>query len=746
MNNIQVKQKYTDIYNSIKNREFKGAFDGIRKIIEEQQNWSLSERLTELESNYKYMIHYLLEGNKDPQQKELYIKFIRDAYILADDAIEFQLLQISSRYYYEKKRQMSVSSPLSVDDYIEVFTKLQDSLSVINLLSEVSEKENKESGIHTEREKVLQNLYYSVFVSNRANDDLILSYEKLMKNSILSENDKCAFISALTMNVLQRFDKRKINFLLDVCQNDSPQIAMRAIIGIIPVFQIYEKRWQYFPEISNRLNLLSDDSLFSNRLIIAIIQFIQAHETEKITKKLTEELIPEMMKLSPMIGKKINLDEWMGETGIDDKNPEWQKVLDESGLADKLQEFSELQIGGADVFHSTFSNLKTYPFFYEMSNWFLPFDINHSLLKNMFSDKKEREVLLATLFSTKLMCNSDKYSMCFSMMVMPEEYRKMMISQLSAESAELKNMEKEEFAFTPFREEEIICKQYVQDLYRFFKLFSRKADFFDIFNLHLNYHQLSMLEPIVSKQNNLQRIALYYFEKNNFKEALSAYKLLQQMQPNEVEISQKIGYCHQTLGNIPEALNAYLKAELIDENNLWNLRRIAHCYRILKEPESALRYYHRLEQLKPDDMNIQLNIGHCLLELKQCEEALNYYFKVEFSDNNNTRAWRSIAWTAFLLQKFDLAQNYYQQIIENKPNAHDYLNAGHVALCLDNLKKATEMYALSLKSAGSYDAFKTMLTEDREELIKSNVNIEIIPIILDKIRFDMEDDGSAFVK
>ncbi len=400
MNNIQVKQKYTDIYNSIKNREFKGAFDGIRKIIEEQQNWSLSERLTELESNYKYMIHYLLEGNKDPQQKELYIKFIRDAYILADDAIEFQLLQISSRYYYEKKRQMSVSSPLSVDDYIEVFTKLQDSLSVINLLSEVSEKDNKESGIHTEREKVLQNLYYSVFVSNRANDDLILSYEKLMKNSILSENDKCAFISALTMNVLQRFDKRKINFLLDVCQNDSPQIAMRAIIGIIPVFQIYEKRWQYFPEISNRLNLLSDDSLFSNRLIIAIIQFIQAHETEKITKKLTEELIPEMMKLSPMIGKKINLDEWMGETGIDDKNPEWQKVLDESGLADKLQEFSELQIGGADVFHSTFSNLKTYPFFYEMSNWFFAFRHKPFVAeKYVFRQKRERGVACNSIFN-----------------------------------------------------------------------------------------------------------------------------------------------------------------------------------------------------------------------------------------------------------------------------------------------------------------------------------------------------------
>ena len=61
-----------------------------------------------------------------------------------------------------------------------------------------------------------------------------------------------------------------------------------------------------------------------------------------------------MMKLSPMIGKMIKLDEWMGATGFEEKNPEWQKIIDESGLSDKLQELSELQMEGADVFHSTF--------------------------------------------------------------------------------------------------------------------------------------------------------------------------------------------------------------------------------------------------------------------------------------------------------------------------------------------------------------------------------------------------------
>ena len=128
--------------------------------------------------------------------------------------------------------------------------------------------------------------------------------------------------------------------------------------------------------------MLSDDKLFNRRFVAAILGYIQAHETEKITKKLNEEIIPEMMKLSPMIGKKINLDEWIGESGVNEKNPEWQKILDESGLTDKLQEFSELQLKGADVFHSTFSNLKSYPFFNEMCNWSLPFNPRHSRSDN----------------------------------------------------------------------------------------------------------------------------------------------------------------------------------------------------------------------------------------------------------------------------------------------------------------------------------------------------------------------------
>src|SRR5690606_18571003 len=104
------------------------------------------------------------------------------------------------------------------------------------------------------------------------------------------------------------------------------------------------------------------------------------------------------------------------------------------------------------------------------------------------------------------------------------------------------------------------------------------------------------------------------------------------------------------------------------------------------------------------------------LELKQYDEALNYYFKVELINSNNTRAWRSIAWCAFLSSKFDVAQSYYTRILDNKPNAHDYLNAGHVELCLCNNHKAVEYYKLSQNMAGSIKQFNSMLEDDSKVL------------------------------
>ena len=266
----------------------------------------------------------------------------------------------------------------------------------------------------------------------------------------------------------------------------------------------------------------------------------------------------------------------------------------------------------------------------------------------------------------------------------------------------------------------------------------RRADFADIFALPLNFHEIDAINSIVSNSKNLEKIALYYFEKNHIPQALSAYEMLSQLDSANSEVWQKIGYCKQQLGDLEGAVEAYLRSDLIDSNNTWVLRRIAQCYRMLKEPENALQYYRKLEKLHPEDLNVQLNIGHCFLELKEYDEALKNYFKVEWMDDTNTRVWRSIAWCSFLVHKLDVAQKYYAKVLENDSNPNDFLNAGHVELCLKNMKSAMRYYSHSINTLDSMELFKTMLKEDYEVLRLANVDLSIIPALLDKIAYDLE--------
>ena len=684
------------------------------------------------------MLHYLIEGSDDPQQDKIYQKLIRDTYKLTSDVAEIALTVESPEFFFEKVRTSAMRSPLSFDEYKEHLKKKNDDKALLTLFEDGEEKKNRIKKNEQEHERLVSDMFYTIFSAARANDDLINDYSQFIDHETISIDDKSMFVSAIMLNIMQRFDLKKILFLLNCCSHHDMQISIRSIVSLTPILQLYNKRWELYPEFISRLKLLSDDSSFKRRLLISIIQFIQSRETEKITKKLTEEILPEMMKLSPIIGKKIRMDEWMGETGMDEKNPEWQKILDDAGITDKLEEFSNLQMQGADVFHSTFSNLKSYPFFNEMSNWFLPFNLNHSQLQGFVSDNTENSGIIKSITNATFICNSDKYSFCFSIMMMPEEYRKMMSSQLGAESEELKNMRDEEFAINPYQEEEAVCKQYIQDLYRFFKVFPRKTDFFDIFSFPLNYHRIDAISSIISTPKNLEKIALYYFEKNHLPEALSAYEMLAQIDATNSEVWQKIGFCKQHLADLNGAVEAYLRAELIDSTNTWVLRRIAQCYRLMKQPEDALQYYRRLEKLHPEDLNVQLNIGHCFLELKQIEEALKNYFKVEWMDDTNTRVWRSIAWCSFLAHNFEVSQRYYVKILQNSLNGHDFLNAGHVELCLKNMKDVMKYYSESIRKMESVDSFKLLLKEDFKELKQAGADLSIIPALLDKIEYDLD--------
>ena len=98
-----------------------------------------------------------------------------------------------------------------------------------------------------------------------------------------------------------------------------------------------------------------------------------------------------------------------------------------------------------------------------------------------------------------------------------------------------------------------------------------------------------------------------------------------------------------------------------------------------------------MEEATPEDTNVIFHIGSCLAELGQYEEAANYFFKLDFIESNCIKAWRGIGWCSFISRKYEQAMKYYEKIIEQKPLAIDYMNAGHVAWTMGDIQKAAAL-------------------------------------------------------
>lgn len=728
-----------EILEKLSKRQLKDAFELLTKLVVNTQDWHASEKLSELETNYKYMLHYQFEDTVDPQKDTIYNTILRTLYELTDDASDELLTIDSSNIFYERLRINTVRTPLTLSEIKKQLKDVTESWALADLLEAGDIKQAKLRELSVKRERTGSELFNYMFVSPRASEQDEVEYISFLNHEEVPVREKLLFISALTLNLFHRFDGRKLCVLMNACQSEENSIRLRAIVGLIIVLQMYDVRWQLYPECQFKLDALAEDDAFRRSVLAVVKQLIRSRETEEISRKLTEEIIPEMMKFNSLAGKKLNMQDLMGETDFADKNPDWQKELENSGLANKLQEYSSLQMEGADVFHSTFSSLKNFPFFGELSNWFLPFDAQYSELQPLFSDKEGLNALLQTaVLNSSHMCNSDKYSFAFSLMQIPSSQRQMMAGRFGEESDQLKEIQKEAESLNSKAGEEIISNQYIQDLYRFFKLYPYKNNFFDIFKLRLNFYDKKSISPLISDHNSMLQIANYCFDKNFFSEALGIYQKLIDNGAFESDLWQKLGYCKQMLDDLKGALDAFLQAELLSPDNSWIIKRIAQVYKSLKDPQRALEYYQRAAQLNPNNLNLELNIGHCYLDLGEYDKALNCYFKIEVLDSKSSKSWRPIAWTAFLLRKFELAQQYYQQILADKPNVHDFLNAGHVELCLNHKKTALDFYLKAVRKSSDFNQFVTLFEEDVKELIAAGVDASFFPFLLDELRYKLD--------
>ena len=712
MTSKEIQLFYAGILDSLDQGALKPAFDLLQGLLSGTHTYVFQNKLNELQETYQYMLRYYVEGTKDPMQEQIYATIFANVYELADQIKHHSLYAESPQIYYATRRNLSVRP-----------AELAACLQHIRTTYDLEDYKPFEASV----EQLFDVVWTTAFLS----DEDITQIRIALKDNLFPSSTKCQILSALLLGLQVSFDKEKLYLLFDASDSNDSEVKVRAIIAICLTLFIYRRRIPFYSGARHRLEILGETPDFKRILQTIILRFILSRETEKVTHKLQEEIIPEMMKLAPK-GSGFSFIDPSDLSG-DDMNPEWKDLLSDSKLAQKIEEYGNLQEEGVDVMHSTFIHLKHFPFFKNISNWFLPFNSKHTA----FSDKQDINVsTLETIMQASFLCNSDKYSLYFSLFQIPKEHRDAMMGQLNSQLSEMNSQQTEELQ-SKKSDIEHITGRFIQDLYRFYKLYPRHPEFNDIFNRTLDFHSLSILQPYCSDSETLLHISELYLRKGYYDDALTIYNQLASNDSHDEMLYQKQGYCKQMTGDLYGALDDYLRSEMINPDSKWLIRRIAGCYRSLKQPAKALDFYLRLDKLSPNNTSILINIGHCHLELKNFDEALNYYFKADYLEPDSHKVWRAIAWCLFLTGKYSQARKYYKKIVENQPQTHDYLNVGHTEWALQHIKKAIEYYQMAIQSeSGDFNKFLKLFRHDISELNHAGIQSSEISLMIDYLRYN----------
>lgn len=715
----------TNITQLLHRHRLKEAIEELAFLSTTLQDWQLRSDIEELQTAYSYMLQYMKQGVEDPNRKDLYQKLTQKAYKLKDRLQLTYDIQTNPSSYFETIRRKQKHPGRSFSELLLLIEMRNKPLTNYS-------PEGKKAAAE-QHEKALVELFEKAWSLTTWKESEAEEISEFITSTEIADSDLALLVSAVTMSSLRTFDLHKLNFLYEALDHEYILTSQRALVGIALVILQHDQRINQDPQARAMIKQLVATPHFMSKLHQVQMELLLSRETEKVDKKMREEILPNVQKAAKERKSKLNFDD---TEEFDENNPEWSDLLKNSQMEKQVREISELQMSGVDIYMSSFAQLKHYPFFQTMAHWFYQFDRNQAEETQLSRNKEGKLSFFDLLLNLPVFCNSDKYSFYFTLIELSGTHQEALSMGLNQQHETLQEEEREllnKFANREPTPEEVI-KQYIHDLYRFFKLWRNRTEEIDIFNNSFHLWECNSLKEYFTNPTELKEIADYLLKKGYYKEAATLYDQILQTCFTEAEIWQKAGYAYQKQKEFTKAIENYLQADLIQPDSLWVDKNLAQCYQRSGNMEKALSYYRKVEELEPANLSATLHIGHCLVELKQYEEALPYFFKVEYYQKNAINAQRAIGWCSFVLGKYEEATKQYEKVLlTEKATTQDWLNAGHAYYSSKKGDEAIACYKKAQATSKDREQFIATFLADQPILESHGFSQETIYLLLDLV-------------
>lgn len=721
-------------------KKIKQSLDILASMITNASSGDLHDEYENIVMTYRNMLTYTMEGIHDPERNKVYMHLMQSILRLSDRAKQDILSHYSGWNTYWVKQQTEKEQKLSGKNIVETVDDLIFKSELdewLKLSNEINP--DPESDISKKHKQLIKNIFNHLWLTDyygEAEESLI---KIILSSGKFRWHESCIFTTAITLSAFRTWQTEKFQHLMTIYESGQEQVMERALSGLVLNLHYYNGRLLLYPELTARLGELSQNKVFKEHCRIIVLQIIRSRETEKLSRKLHDEILPQVARLKPRIEEKLDLDNILPGNKNEEKNPDWSEVFSDSEQIFKtMEELTKLQMEGADVYMSAFANLKHFDFFNEFQNWFVPFYPDHVVVDEIFRDEvlgKGTNELAEAMYKTPFICNSDKYSLILNLKYLPAAQKAMMLKVFRMELEGLQEMSDTDMLTDPNSRFRTSVTQYLQDIYRFFKLSPYKKEFEDIFIGKLDIYNSEFFRMTCNAEEAEAGLADYFFSKDFYDDALFLYLKHLKEKPDDSQLYEKIGYCHQMNSNFEEALKYYRMAELI-ERKLWTIKKIGLCLRRLGREEQALEYYLQAGDMEPSNIHTAIMTAHCYLDMKDYEQALKHYFRVEYNDPGNIKILRPIAYCYFALGRFDDSEKYYERLSADKLTSHDLINMGHLSLCRGKKKEAVELYRKSIVGGElTKEKFTSVFAEDQNLLKSLGVNPDDLPILLDYLLF-----------
>ena len=681
---MNVEEILSKAINCLMDRRLSNAIEVLDQLYVQRPSLMGHSEFEAIKTDYQLMVDYMGRGFSDSHRESLYNTLLQRLYRVAAD------LEISWRC----KNVSAYVNSFRVIDHLNtshdfVRTVLESFVSDIAMLSLQPEemREQKSTELYDRHQLFMNRLFSALWTSCQWTDDDCKFYTELLLSPTVVSTDQQVIVSAISLGAMNQFDISKFKTLVNVYQKATDEhVRQRALVGwVLAVFEGMD----IFPEQDAMIRELCENPAITRELLTLQIQFFYSKDAEKDNDKIQRDIMPDIMRNSNLT---------IGRLGIMEKEEDAiESILHQDAdekrmeqLEEKVRKMMDMQKQGSDIYFGGFSQMKRFPFFNDMVNWFTPFYLNHPALRSVINKLGDTK-FLNTLMERSNFCESDRYSFAFAL--------EQIINQLPAD---IKDAIGSDAMLGPLAESDdtedaiSIRRTYLQDLYRFFRLYHTANDFINPFedngrgDFVADTFFFTYKSFMGTGLDDVKlRLASHLYKHQQMTELAELLTTFQSADPRYAIL---MGYTNINMGKAEFAYQFFDYALKAEPDNQWALKGKARAALDAEDYKTAEEVYTELLKLEPGHKNYTMNRCVALLKLGRTSEVREELFRLDYQYPEDMNVKRVLAWAMLSDNSLDKASQLYDTLLASTPAHEDYLNAGYCQWAMGNVQRAVELF------------------------------------------------------